>query len=275
MMAHRSLMNKILFIIILILAACAPENLDITPTAAPTPIPTIKVYVTGAVNQTGTTIDLPLGSRVSDAVEAAGGATENADLQRVNMAQVLRDGDQVNVPAIGEVIADAPAGEATAEATPEAAVSGNQGLLEHILGSVPGNINAGTISWRRDNSVEPNIVEREGGVTGRISFTEAGGGLMELTFGVFDTPDAATLYYDDVRGTLRTLERAEERDTFPTPNAFGGGTYGSDAIFVRDNVFIRVSVPRFSSTAGDPLNPMGRQVFTILDNALASYTAPA
>ena len=62
----------------------------------------------------------------------------------------------------------------------------------------------------------------------------------------------------------------EKKVLTTTPNAFGGGTYGSDAIFVRDNVFIRVSVPRFSSTAGDPLNPMARPVFAILDDVLAS-----
>lgn len=261
------LLKATLFLFLLILAACAPENLDITPTPEPTPIPVITVYVTGAVAETGKTVELHLGSRVGDAIDAAGGAAENADLQRINLAQTLRDGDQIHVPATGDEIA----AEATAEAAPEAAVSEDRALLEHILAEIPGTINASAISWRRDQAAGQQIVERESGVTGRITFNEAGGGLMELTYGVFGTPEAASAYYDEVRGNLRTLERAEERDQFPTPNAFGGGTYGSDAIFVRDNVFIRVSVPRFSSTAGDPLNPMARQVFTILDAALASF----
>jgi SLBB domain len=267
MTAHRSLMKIVLLIIVLILAACAPENLDITPTPAPTAVPIIKVYVTGAVNQTGITVELPLGSRSSDAIEAAGGALDSADLQQVNMAQLLRDGDQVNVPAVGDAVV-----ESTPEPEPQVIVSDSRQLLDHILTTVPGSINAGTVSWRRDNSVATNFVDREGGVTARISFNEAGGGLMELTYGVFATPEEALAYYENVRGTLATLERAQERDTFPTPNAFGGGTYGWDAVFVRDNVFIRVSVPRVSSTAGDPLNPMGRQVVTILDEAIASFT---
>lgn len=264
-MARRSLIT---IIALILLAACAPENLDITPTAEPTAVPTITVYVTGAVTNAGTTVDLPQGSRAGEAIEAAGGATENADLQRVNLAEILRDGDQVNVPAIGEAEATAEA-----EATPEAeAVSTGRALLDHILASVPGTINAGVISWRRDLAVDTQYVERPGGETARISFNEAGGGLMEITMGVFDTPESATAYWTEVRGNLRTLERAEERENFPLPNAFGGGTYGSDAIFVRDNIFIRVSIPRFSSTAGDPLGPMGRQIFTILDEALASFT---
>ncbi len=31
-------------------------------------------------------------------MEAAGGAADNADLTRVNLAQILRDGDQIHVP---------------------------------------------------------------------------------------------------------------------------------------------------------------------------------
>jgi len=266
-MGYRGLLTTLL-LAMLILAACAPENLDITPTVAPTPIPMIKVYVTGAVAQTGTTIDLPQGSRISDAIDAAGGVTDQADLQRVNLAQVLRDGDQVDVPIIGAVIA-----EATPEATAAVTISEDRALLDHILGALPGTINAGVISWRRDQSVESMFVERDGGVTGRVTFNEPGGGLMELTFGVFGEAELARTYYDTVRGQLRTLERSEERDIFPTPNAFGGGTYGSDAIFARDNIFIRISIPRFSSTAGDPLNPAARQVFNVLDAALASYTS--
>ncbi len=265
-MAFRSLW-KIALLLVIGLTACAPDNLDITPTAVPTGIPNVTVYVTGAVIETGKTVELPLGSRVQDAIDAAGGASENADLQRVNLAQVLQDGAQINVPAVGDVVAEAtPEATATAEA-----VSQERALLEHILENLPGDINAGTISWRRDNNVPINYVDREGGVTGRVSYGASGGGLMEMTFGVFQTADQATAYYENVRTTLRTLERSEQRDQFPTPNAFGGGTYGSDAIFVRDVVFIRVSVPQFSSTAGDPLNPMARQVFPILDAAQASF----
>ena len=38
---------------------------------------------------------MPVGSRVEDAVEAAGGATREADLARVNLARVVVDGEQV------------------------------------------------------------------------------------------------------------------------------------------------------------------------------------
>ena len=98
--------------------------------------------------------------------------------------------------------------------------------------------------------------------------SEPGGSEAELTFGVFETPEAAQAFYDEVLGRVRSLENAETRDIFPTPNAFGGGTYGSDAIFVQNNLYVRISIPQFSSTAGEPLSPLARSVFTIVNGVL-------
>lgn len=67
------------------------------PTATPAPI---LVYVTGAVHQPGTRHILPFGSRVHDAIAAAGGETDLADLSRVNLAAIARDGDQIHVASI-------------------------------------------------------------------------------------------------------------------------------------------------------------------------------
>ncbi len=41
---------------------------------------------------------LPSGSRVADAVDAAGGPTDQADLTGLNRARLLRDGDRVSIP---------------------------------------------------------------------------------------------------------------------------------------------------------------------------------
>jgi competence protein ComEA len=93
---------------LLLLTRPQPVHIEIhppIPTNAPGPSETpgpITVYVTGAVNQPQTTLQLPAGSRVDTAIDAAGGPNANADLERVNLAQILRDGDQVHVPAIGE-----------------------------------------------------------------------------------------------------------------------------------------------------------------------------
>lgn len=71
---------------------------DPTPTAVPTALPgPVEVYITGAVLNPQIVVTLPHGSRVSDAIEAAGGFRSSADLDRVNVAAVLRDGDHVHV----------------------------------------------------------------------------------------------------------------------------------------------------------------------------------
>jgi competence protein ComEA len=59
------------------------------------------VYVAGAVAKPGL-YRLPPGSRAADAVASAGGMRPAADAAGVNLAEPLRDGDEVFVPAIGE-----------------------------------------------------------------------------------------------------------------------------------------------------------------------------
>ena len=60
----------------------------------------VVVHVVGAVDDPGV-FRLPSGSRVTDAVERAGGATRNAALDGINLAASLADGQQIHVPAAG------------------------------------------------------------------------------------------------------------------------------------------------------------------------------
>lgn len=62
---------------------------------------TITVHVAGAVNNPGV-YRLRYGSRVDDAVAAAGGATTTANLDAINLATVLNEGEQIYVPKRGE-----------------------------------------------------------------------------------------------------------------------------------------------------------------------------
>ncbi|MCI0155504.1 ComEA family DNA-binding protein [Leifsonia shinshuensis] len=73
----------------------------------------LYVHVSGAVARPGL-IKVAGGSRVVDAVEAAGGFAETADPAGVNLARFLRDGEQLRVPAVGEV--PAPGDGAASEA---------------------------------------------------------------------------------------------------------------------------------------------------------------
>ena len=65
----------------------------------------VVVHVTGAVSRPGV-VTLPPGSRVTDAINAVGGASAEADTQQLNLARVLTDGEQIRVPRIGEVLPD-------------------------------------------------------------------------------------------------------------------------------------------------------------------------
>ena len=69
----------------------------------PTAATVLLVHVVGQVRRPGV-VRLPPGSRVLDAVKAAGGATSTADLNHLNLARVVADGEQILVPKPGESI---------------------------------------------------------------------------------------------------------------------------------------------------------------------------
>lgn len=66
----------------------------------------ITVYVCGSV-KTPSNITLSKDARIEDAVRLAGGPTEKADLNAINMAQKLSDADMIYVPEKGEAIESA------------------------------------------------------------------------------------------------------------------------------------------------------------------------
>ena len=71
----------------------------------------IVVDVEGAVAQPGIR-ELPAGSRVADAIVAAGGYATDADLDAtaatINLAKALADGEQIVVPRVGDGVQPAP-----------------------------------------------------------------------------------------------------------------------------------------------------------------------
>lgn len=66
----------------------------------------IGVHVSGAVRDPDQVYFLPEGSRVFEAIEAAGGAVSEADLTVLNLAEYLVDGEKIHVPLIGELSAE-------------------------------------------------------------------------------------------------------------------------------------------------------------------------
>ena len=92
----------------------------------------ITVDVKGAVQSPGI-YDLPVGSRVNDAVQKAGGLTEQADSKSLNLAQKISDEALVYVPTKGEEAASQQAGPGTASSTSkEKKVNLNKASLEEL-----------------------------------------------------------------------------------------------------------------------------------------------
>ena len=67
-----------------------------------TPQPEIVVHVMGAVKSPGVYY-LSTDARVHEAIEKAGGKTDQADLHSLNLAAKIRDGEQIHVPQIRQI----------------------------------------------------------------------------------------------------------------------------------------------------------------------------
>ena len=92
----------------------------------------ITVDVKGAVKSPGI-YDLPLGSRVHDAVQKAGGLTEEADSKSLNLAQKVSDEALVYVPTKGEEAASQQVASGTTPSTSkEKKVNLNKASLEEL-----------------------------------------------------------------------------------------------------------------------------------------------
>jgi competence protein ComEA len=137
-----------------------PEPVSSSPdsSASPSPIGEVTVHVRGKVMRPGV-IALPIGSRVIDAIDAAGGMRPGASIGDLNLARLLVDGEQVavgvrrTVDATGEgVTGVVPTGSAE-DAAPGGLLDINTataGELEALPGIGP--VLAGRIvQWRTDN----------------------------------------------------------------------------------------------------------------------------
>jgi competence protein ComEA len=134
----------------------SPDSALVTPAveASPSDEPAVVVVdVAGKVRRPGIAT-LPLGSRVVDALEAAGGARRGVDLTALNLARVLVDGEQivVGIPPPGGVAAPAASVPgATAGSGPLVNINtADQAALEELPGVGPVTA-AAILQWRADH----------------------------------------------------------------------------------------------------------------------------
>jgi competence protein ComEA len=135
-----------------------PASAMVSTSPSTSPSPGVIVHVTGAVRRPGL-VELPGGSRVDDAVQAAGGPTARADLSSVNLARPVVDGEQVVVlrrgqagPPVGTPVGTASA-HAGGAAPPGQPLDLNTATLEQLDG-LPGVgpvLAQRIIDWRAQN----------------------------------------------------------------------------------------------------------------------------
>lgn len=81
---------------LILLISTQPHGQPVSLLPAPTPLP-IVVYVTGGVQKPGL-CSLPSGSRLQDAIQAAGGLLPGVDAQSINLAALVKDGERILIP---------------------------------------------------------------------------------------------------------------------------------------------------------------------------------
>lgn len=103
------------------------QKVELMPSSTPEPI---SVYITGAVERPGV-YQVPRDSRLVEVIAAAGGLLEGAEIDKLNLAEKLKDGQQIDIPGSVEV------------PTPQLVIGGG-GLLVTPTPPVGGLVNINT-----------------------------------------------------------------------------------------------------------------------------------
>lgn len=158
----------------------------------------VVVHVCGAVRQEGV-YELPVGARVADAIEAAGGAAENAAGEYLNQAEKLTDGIRIYVPdreEAEEVFVDGTAGlwqdNAAGQTEPArgqdfAGMSGDGGTSGSDGQDAGGN-------------------GASGGSSGKININRAGRGELMTLPGIGESKADAIIAYRQGHGDFKRKE---------------------------------------------------------------------
>jgi len=103
------------------------QKVELMPSSTPAPI---SVYITGAVERPGV-YQVPRDSRLVEVIATAGGLLEGAEIDKLNLAEKVTDGQQLNIPGNVEI------------PTPQLVIGGG-GLLVTPTPPVGGLVNINT-----------------------------------------------------------------------------------------------------------------------------------
>jgi competence protein ComEA len=155
---------------------------------------TMIIDVGGAVNSPGV-IELPVGSRVYQAIEKAGGTTREADLNQINQAIILNDSDKLYIPTLQET--------------------------QENISSPKSSSSVGYIS---QNPVSPNASGNNNG-NGKVNLNTATQGELETLSGVGPVTASKIIDYREINGKFDQIENIMEvpgigEKTFESLKAF-------------------------------------------------------
>jgi competence protein ComEA len=159
-----------------------PVQLQAPPTSAP-----IQVYVTGAVKRPGV-YSVPVGSRVGDVLQKAGGALEDADLTRINLAALLGDGQQVFVPMLVQ------------ESQAQAGGTNSYAERSQTLPGLPGE------------SAADQGVQTQAGLAPLMNINTASQAELESLPGIGTKKAEAIIAYRQANGPFLSIEAIQEVD---------------------------------------------------------------
>ena len=147
----------------------------------------IKVHVVGAVVRPGL-YEVGAGSRVADALARAGGPTPAADLNQINLAAKLADGQQLVVPEKG-----APGSAASASAGPVAGGAPGSGSS---AARQPVNLNSATVDQLNSlDGIGPKTAQKI------IDYREAHGGFKSIEE-LLEVPGIGPAKFEQIKGQV-------------------------------------------------------------------------
>lgn len=169
------------------------------------PQTTVTVHICGAVRKEGVYI-LPAGSRIRDAVEAAGGFSENADRSWLNLAMEIEDAWQIRVPSKEETANFLRLQGDSGQETAGAAVPAAQGTLGITDGTDTPFIVRGESSSEDLSDASPKTEDHTAGRTLRINLNTASKEELMKIPGVGETKAQRIIDYREQNGRFEAVE---------------------------------------------------------------------
>jgi competence protein ComEA len=170
-----------------------------TSAAAPEATGEIVVHVVGAVRKPGV-VRLPAKARLTEALRAAGGAKAGADLEAVNLASFVQDGEQIRVPSLTE---RRLARAATAAALRPARPPRGPAPLRPVRTTARYPL---AVSTAASKAVGPSSAASEAPAEGPVNINTAGPEELDTLPGVGPSTAAAILEFRREHGPFQSVE---------------------------------------------------------------------